>query len=379
MNRIYLDFAAATPLDDDVFDAMKPFFAEKFHNPSALYSGARESRVSLERARSDVARYIGARPSEIIFTAGGSESTNLAIHGVMRKHPEANLVISSVEHDAVRVPAQKYSCTQILVDTKGVLGTKNLTDSIDDKTVLVSIMLANNEIGTIQPVSQVVSIVKEIRNSRKKRGIKTPLYVHTDACQAPLYLDCHVSRLGVDLMTLNGGKIHGPKQSGILYVRAGIELEPLVYGGGQEFSLRSGTENVAFAVGFAKSLKNALSGRHERVQRVTGLRDYLMAELESRFGAIVTGHKTHRIANNVHVIFPGHDNERILFALDEMGVDVASGSACSASKETSSHVLRSVGISKEDTRASVRFSLGKTTTKEEIDQTLQKLSDALNA
>lgn len=379
MNRIYLDFAAATPVDDDVFEAMKPFFIDNFYNPSALYTGARESHTSLEQARSEVARCIGARSSEIVFTAGGSESTNLAIHGVMRKHPATHLVISAIEHDAVRIPAQKYNYTQAPVNDKGIVDTQALKGLIHDKTVLLSVMLVNNEIGTIQPVAQVVSVVKEIRNSRKKRGIKTPLYVHTDACQAPLYLDCHVSRLGVDLMTLNGGKIHGPKQSGILYVRAGIELEPLVYGGGQEFSLRSGTENVAFAVGFAKSLKNALSGRHERVQRVTGLRDYLMAELESRFGAIVTGHKTHRIANNVHVIFPGHDNERILFALDEMGVDVASGSACSASKETSSHVLQSVGISKDDTRASVRFSLGKTTTKEEIDQTLQKLSDALNA
>lgn len=379
MRRVYLDFAAATPVDDAVMRAMLPFFKDEFYNPSALYSGARQARESFEAARSQVAQTIGARPAEIVFTAGGTESTNLAIHGIMRRYPGARILVSAIEHEAVLRPAEQHAHTQLPVTDLGIVNVDKTRRLIDDSTVLVSVMYANNEIGTVQPLSDLVHILQEVRADRKKRGVDLPIYLHTDACQAPLYLDIHVARLGVDLMSLNGGKIHGPKQSGILYTRAGIALDSLISGGGQEWGLRQGTENVPFAVGFATALERAVSGRKERVIKVSTLRDKLIEGLEARFTAEITGHRIHRIANNVHTVFPGTDNERVLYALDESGIDAATGSACSASKDTPSHVLLALGKTEEQARASLRFSLGKTTTEIEITRTLSILKKALKA
>lgn len=379
MNRIYLDYAAATPVNPKVMQAMTPYFSEIYHNPSALYAGAREAKNALEDARKRTARLMGAKPSEIIFTAGGTESTNLAIHGVMQSFPGAEIVVSAVEHDAVLKPAVNYKLNIASVDSNGRLDLGPLKAKITDKTVLISVMLANNEIGTIQPIKDVVNLVAEIRLERKAAKNSMPLYVHTDACQAPLYLDVHVAKLGVDLMTLNGGKIYGPKQSGILYVKTGVRIKPVITGGGQEWGYRSGTENVAFAAGFTRALELADRGRADRAKGMTKLREYFMNELETRFGAEITGHRTNRLAQNVHAIFPSIDNERVIFALDDAGVAVASGSACSASSDTPSHVLLAIGKSDEEARRSIRFSFGSTTTKEILDETLELLESALKA
>jgi cysteine desulfurase len=380
MQRIYLDYAAASPVDKRVLDEMLPYFTENFHNPSALYEGARHAKQSLDFARSKTAQLIGAKPSEIIFTAGGTESANLAIHGIMHnREATAHLVVSAIEHDAVMMPSVQYPHAIVSVDSKGLTDLRSLRNSCTDNTVLVSIMLANNEIGTVQPIREISGTIHKIRHDRKSRGVKTPIYLHVDACQAPLYLDINVSRLGVDLMTLNGGKIHGPKQSGILYVKAGVVLTPIIAGGGQEWGYRSGTENVAFAVGFSKALELADKGRQKRARDMTKLRDYFMKGLEDKLNAEITGHRTHRLANNVHVIIPGVDNERVLFALDDAGVDAAVGSACSASKDVSSHVLLALGKSDDEARASLRFSLGKSTTEEILDQVLEVLSVAVRA
>lgn len=380
MRRVYLDNAAATPVDKRVLASMTPFFSDMFYNPSALYQGARQVKTALNEARATVARCIGSKPSEIIFTAGGTESVNLAIHGVMKRFTSPkNVLISAVEHDAVYEPATTYSHTVIPVQSDGRVDIEKLDHAIDDATVLISVMLVNSEIGTIQPIQSISSQIAEVRKKRRKNSITTPLYFHVDACQAPLYIDVDVNRLGVDLLTLNGGKMYGPKQSGILYVRAGIELYPLLLGGGQEFGVRSGTENVAFAAGFAKALVLANKGRKERVSTVTALRDYFIKEIESRYTAVCNGSKNHRIANNVHVTFPDADNERILFALDEMGIDAAAGSACSASKEEPSRVLKAIGKTDTEAKSSIRFTLGVATTKEEIDYTLTMLKNALKA
>ncbi len=379
MTRVYLDNAAATPVDKRVLDSMLPFFTDKFHNPSALYKGARDAKLALDDARNSVAKSIGAKPSEIIFTAGGTESDNLAISGVMKVVEDAELLISAVEHDAVFEPSKRFNSKQIVVDQKGVLDLTSLKSLITDKTVLVSVMLVNNEIGTIQPLMEVVKIVEAERKQRQLNGNKNPIYVHSDACQAPLYLDVNVGRLGVDLMTLNGGKIHGPKQSGILYVKAGTKLLPEVLGGGQEFGYRSGTENIAFAVGFSKALELASKGRNDRVKKVTEVREYFIDSLVKNLGAELNGSKKMRIANNVNVSFEGLDNERALFSLDELGVDAAAGSACSASKDVSSRVLSSIGKSDIEARSSLRFSIGVDTTKEDIDFTLKQLETALRA
>ncbi|HMT18987.1 MAG TPA: cysteine desulfurase family protein [Candidatus Saccharibacteria bacterium] len=377
---VYLDYAAATPMSDGVLKAMAPFAQSIFYNPSALYSGARDAKSALEQARARVARTIGARPSEIIFTAGGTESANLAIHGVMSAFPEGELVVSAIEHDAVLKPAQARNARIIGVDAAGRVQLEALKQAITDSTVLISIMYANNEVGTVQPIDEVVALVAEERARRRVSGNTMPLYVHTDACQAPLYLDINIARLGVDLMTLNGGKLFGPKQSGILFHKTGVRIEPHIRGGGQEYGLRSGTENVGACVGFAQALSDAVEQRAEAVAKVRKLADMLRTSLETvDKTCIFNGHPRLRLPNTVHVTFPGHDNERMLFSLDDQGVFAAAGSACSASNDEPSHVLRAMGVSDEDARASLRFSMSSRTTEQEIKRAVKSLAIALKA
>ncbi len=379
MDYIYLDYAAATPVDDTVKQAMEPFYREVFFNPSATYEGARAVKRALEDARSVVSSSIGARPSEITFTAGGTESANMAISGVMNQFPHAKLLMSAIEHDAVIKPAERFNVGVIPVDKTGLVSVDTLATLVSDDVVLISVMLANNEVGTIQPIKEIVDYAHIIKRDRKSRGLDLPLYIHTDACQAPLYLDVDVSRLGVDLMTLNGGKIYGPKQSGILYHRASVSLQPIILGGGQESGLRSGTENVAQSIGFANALQLAMSRRVHSVKAVSELSNYFISELEQQFGAVVNGHRKKRLPNNVHVTIAGCDNERVLFSLDDQGVWAAAGSACQASKDEPSHVLRAMGITAEDAQSSLRFTLGRQTTRGEIDRALEALVIALSA
>jgi cysteine desulfurase len=379
MKPVYLDYSAGTPLDPRVLTAMTPFFSENFYNPSALYLGARQAKTALETARASVSSIIGARPSEIIFTAGGTESANLAVKGVMEKYPDSELIISAVEHDAVLKPAGMYDYKLAPVSDKGLVDLKVLEKLITDKTVLVSVMYANNEVGTVQPIREISQIVSDARKDRKVRHIDTPLYLHTDACQAPQYLEINIARLGVDLMTLNGGKIYGPKQSGILYARAGVLLKPQILGGGQENGYRSGTENISGSVGFAKALELIMRNKQDSSRKTAELAKYFASDLEVRFGAIINGHQKLRLPNNVHVTFKGADNERMLFSLDVQGIYASVGSACSASSDEPSHVLKAMGISDEYARSSLRFSLGRETTRDEIDRTLSAIEVAIKA
>ena len=378
---IYLDHAAATPMDEDVLAAMQPFFAEQFYNPSATYLPARAVRAALDDARSKVAYWLGVRPSEIIFTAGGTEANNLVIQGVLRKNPNCSVTISSIEHDSVLAPAQKYNCSVALVTEQGRVDLDDLRQKITDETVLVSVMYANNEVGTVQPIRLVAQMVSEIRSARQKAGNATPLYLHTDACQAANYLDLHVSRLGVDMMTLNGGKIYGPKQSGVLYVASHVQIEPLIYGGGQERGLRSGTENVASAVGFAAALDAAQTMRHEEAKRLIKIQNYAYQQIAEKLpAAVVNGSIKQRLPNNLHITLPGQDNERMLLQLEQAGIIAAAGSACSASSEEPSHVLRAMGLSDADAQSSLRFTMGRSTTQEDIDtlvDVLAKFSDTI--
>lgn len=374
IDPLYFDYAAATPVADRVLEQMRRFEQDVFYNPSALYTPARVATAALDEARQLVAESIGARSSEVIFTAGGSESTNLAVSGVMRQYPDGNIVVSAIEHDAVLEPARQYDCRQLGVDESGRIIIDQLDQLVDKNTVLISIMLVNNEIGVVQDISRAVEWVASQRRLRAEQGNTTPLLLHTDACQAPLYIDVNVHRHGVDLMTLNGGKMYGPKQSGLLYVRAGVVLAPQIRGGGQEFGLRSGTENVAQAVGFAHALQAAQEQRKDRAQTIAGLRDDLMNRLEEMNGVSVNGSRKHRIANNVHITLTGSDNERMIFALDEKGIMVAAGSACSASKETPSHVLRAIGKTDQQAQSSLRLSLGDGTTKASIKTLVENIS-----
>ena len=377
---IYLDYAAATPVDERVLAAMRPYFEAEFYNPSAQYRAARGAGAALETARDKVAHWLGAKSSEVIFTAGGTEANNLAIHGVMRRFPGANLIISAIEHESVLAPAARYDHREVVVTPDGRVDLKDLRIKIDDQTVLVSIMYANNEIGTVQPIHEIGQIITEIRRQRLADGNDLPLYFHADAAQAANYLDLHVARLGVDLLTLNGGKIYGPKQSGCLYVKAGVELTPLIDGGGQERGLRSGTENVAAAVGFAEAVNIAQKMRREETARLQTLQKQFINGVEKGLpDAIINGSLKFRLPNNVHLTLPGQDNERLLIELDEAGIMAAAGSACSASSEESSHVLHALGLDDAAARASLRFTMGRSTTSEMIDKTTKAISQLAKA
>lgn len=371
---IYLDHAAATPVDVRVLAAMQPFYTEQFYNPSAGYLAAREVSKKLAEARAQVAQWLGARPSEIIFTAGGTEANNLAIHGIMRQFPDANVVVSAIEHESVLVPAHEYNCSEAGVLADGTIDLTKLEKTVTDQTVLVSIMYANNEIGTIEPVSDIARLLRAIREERRKSGNSLPLYFHTDACQAANYLDLQTARLGVDLMTLNGGKIYGPKQSGVLFVGSQLRLQPLVLGGGQERAIRSGTENVVQNIGLATALDLVQQNRQAESKRLQALQQQFITLLRQKIPASsINGSRKKRLPNNVHVTIPGIDNERVLMQLDEAGIMAAAGSACSASDEEPSHVLRAVGLSDEQAQASIRFTLGQPTTLDEIERTVQAL------
>lgn len=376
---IYLDYAAATPLDPVVLKAMKPYFTDNFYNPSAAYLAAKSVASEVKKARESVAFWLGAKPPEIVFTAGGTEANNLAITGIMDQYPDGNVVVSAIEHESILEPAKKYNYKEVKVTKNGIVDVDYLETIIDDKTVLVSVMHANNEIGTIQPIKEIATFLQNIRKTRTNRGDNRPIYLHTDACQAGNYLDLHASRLGVDMMTLNGGKIYGPKQSGALYVRTGVVLSPQILGGGQERGLRSGTENVAGIVGFAKALEIAQKKRPTEAKRLTELRDDFINQLIKSFpDATINGSTKKRLPNNISVTFPGVDNERLMMQLDEAEIMCAVGSACSASNDEPSHVLKAIGLSATQAQSTLRFSLGRTTTKKDVDIVIQSLKENLN-
>ena len=377
---IYLDYAATTPVDPAVRQAMEPYLTDNFYNPSATYQPALRVRKVLEAARTQVAYWLGAKSSEVVFTAGGTESINLAIHGVMRKHPDGNVVISAIEHKAVLAPAQRHDCRIAAVQPDGRIDLNDLRSKIDDNTVLVSIGYANNEIGTVQPIAQIGRMVQEIRAERRAGGNDAPLYMHTDACQAPNYLDLHVARLRVDLLTLDGSKLYGPKQTGCLYVRAGVVLEPLIEGGNQEFGARAGTENVAGDIGFAVALDKAQSMRSEETARLKKLQAECIRQLEKTLPDVrINGSQKFRLPANIHVTIPGQDNERLLLMLDEAGILAGAGSACNASSEESSHVLHALGLDDAAAHASLRFTMGRTTSASDIKTTVRVLARSIQS
>jgi len=377
-NPIYLDYAAATPMDPQVVKTMRPYFSEKFYNPSATYLAGRAIHGELNSARATIARWLGVRPAEVYFTAGATEANNLAISGIMRRFPDSEVLVSPIEHLSVLVPATQFTCKKIAVTAEGIINLEDLRKKINGNTVLVSVMLVNNELGTIQPIREVAKIIGSIRQERLKSGSKHPIYLHTDAAQATNYMDLHAARLGVDLLSINGGKIYGPKQTGALYVKAGINILPIILGGGQERNLRSGTENVAGFIGLAKAMDIAQKSREKESNRLNSLLKLLILELKKNVPDIqVNGSDKHQAPHIAHVTFPGTDNERLMMELDENGVQVAVGSACSAAKTEPSHVLAAIGITDELARASLRISLGRQTKAKDITATIKLLKRLL--
>ena len=354
---------------------MQSYLSEYFYNPSATYLASRSVRQTLEKARASIAGILGARPAEVIFTSGATEANNLAVAGVARQFPKSELLVSAIEHDSVLAPASEFNAKQIPVTPHGIVDVAKLAKLISKKTSLVSVMLVNNELGTIQPIRQIAELVKNERAKRLNTGNKLPIYLHTDATQATNWLDIHVARLGVDLMTLNGGKIYGAKQTGLLFVRAGVLLKPLIVGGGQEWGLRSGTENVAGAIGLAKALEMAQANKAENAIQKADIRKLFVEQLHKNIPqAIVNGSAKNIAPHILSVTFPNTDNERLMMQLDEAGVQVAVGSACSASSDEPSHVLKAIGLSDKDAQSTLRFSFGRSTQAEDIEWVIKLLT-----
>lgn len=375
----YFDHAAATPISAGALSAMQPYLTEQFANPSSLYSAARAARAAVETARRRVADILGAKSTEIVFTSGGTEGDNLAIQGVLRAHPGASWVTSAIEHDAVLSNAAHlgsfgHAVKVVPVAPVGLVSPAAIAGAVADDTVLVSIMYANNEIGTVQPIADIAKRIARIRSDRQKRGINLPLFLHTDAVQAPSYLSLHVDRLGIDLLSLSGSKIYGPKGTGILYIRHGTKIEPLAYGGGQERDRRSGTENVAGIVGFSEALAQAAAGRDGEVRRLTLLRDRFISQLPKILPeAVLNGDPARRLPNNVNITIPEAEGEGMVLYLDNQGIMASTGSACTTGSLDPSHVLLALGRTPGEANSSLRLTMGRATDESAIDAVLRAL------
>lgn len=351
---IYLDHAAATPVDSKVLAAMQPFFSEMFFNPSAPYAPAVAVRREYEAAKQTIARAIGTKADDLVMTAGATESINLAFASI-----SGHVVTATIEHHAVLAAASRLDATFVTPDDKGIVSAQKIKDAITPHTQLVSIALANNELGTIQPLRDIAEVVKQERERRLAAGDHTPIYLHSDASQGVGQLDVNVARLGIDMLTLNAAKVYGPKQVGLLWAAPSVVLAPTIVGGGQERGLRSGTENVAGVIGFAKAMELASAHRKFESDRLNALRNSLQNALVEAFpDAVVSGNQKHRLAGHLHISFPHLDAERVLFSLEMRGVLVATGSACAANKGTRSHVLTAIGLAPEIADGSLRLTLG---------------------
>lgn len=370
---IYLDHAAATPMDDRVLAAMQPYFSDHFYNPSSPYAPAIAVRREYEEAKHTIATILGAKPDELVMTAGATESINLAFGAVTGR-----AVVIATEHHAVLAAARRQDHTIVPVDEHGLVSLGLIEETIRPDTQIVSIALANNELGTVQPLRDIAAVIQREREKRLAAGNDTPIYFHSDASQGAGQIDVTVARLGVDMLTLNAGKMYGPKQVGLLWAASHVRLTPSIVGGGQERGLRSGTENVAGVIGFAKAF--ALVDRHRKteVERLRGLRDDLQARLSERFSdAVVSGYQKKRLAGHLHISFPGIDAERLVFALESRGVMVATGSACAANKGTRSHVLTAIGLDPSVADGSLRLTFGHLSTEENTKRAADILIDVI--
>ena len=372
---VYLDNNATTPVDRRVYEAMSPYLFEKFGNPSTLYSIGAEARAAVEEARKKVADLVGAKPDEIVFTGCGSESDNMALKGVAFAQMERgkHVIVSSIEHHAVLNTAAYlekigFEVTYLPVDRYGMVDPDDLRQAIRTDTILVSIMLANNEIGTIQPIKELCLVSHE-------RGV----LFHTDAVQAAGKLRIDVEELGVDLLSLSAHKIYGPKGVGALYIRKGTKVHPLIHGGHQERGRRAGTENVAGIVGFGKAAEIALQEMEEEAVRIAGLRDRLEGGILERIeDVLINGHPEKRLPNTTNISFRYIEGEAIILKLASHGIFASTGSACSSDTLEPSHVLMAIGLSPEVGHGSVRFSLGKFNTADDVDRTLEVLPEVVS-
>lgn len=370
MKRIYLDNAATTPTDERVLEAMLPFFSEMYGNPSSLHAFGQEAKYAIEEARYIAAQFIGAWQEEIVFTSGGTESNNTAIKGVAyaRRDKGNHIITSKIEHHAVLEPChflekQGFEVTYIPVDQFGLVDPADVKKAITGKTILISVMHANNEIGTIEPIAEIGKIARD-------KGI----YFHTDAVQTFGHVPVDVSELSVDLFSASGHKLYGPKGVGILYVRKGVRILPFMHGGDQEQGRRASTHNVPGIVGFGKAVELAREEMAKEMEQLTMLRDKMIKGILTGIEyARLNGHPKERLPNNVNVSISYAEGESMLLNLDMEGIACSTGSACTSSSLEPSHVLAATGLSHELAHGSLRFTLGRLTSEEDIDYTLTRL------
>jgi len=373
MAKIYLDYAATTPVDPKVRQAMLSHLRRDFGNPSSIHGFGQKALEAIDRAREKTAVFLGCETSEIIFTGSATEANNLALFGLLKSSD--HLITSRIEHPSVlescrELEKRGIDLTYLPVSKDGLVSVSDIEKAIKSNTALVSVMYANNEIGTIQPVAEIGQLLKNKNRQRKNR-----IYLHTDAVQAANYLDCHVNKLSVDLLTLSSHKIYGPKGVGALYLRGGTNVFPLIYGGGQEFGLRSGTQNVAGIVGMGKALEE-IDNPKSKIQniKIRQWRDKLIKIiLKAVPDSWLNGSATQRLPNNINISFRGAEGEAMVVALDQKGIAVSTGSACSAKSLKPSHVLLAIGLSPEKAHGSLRITLGKYTTQQEIEKVLRVL------
>ena len=369
--RIYLDHAATTPLRPEVRAAMEPYLsADGFGNPSSLHADGQRAKRALDAARDTLACALGAQFSEITFTSGGTEADNAALVGVMLARGRgSHLITTQIEHEAVIETARfleklGFSVTYLPVDEQGRVAPRSVADALTDRTALVSVMHANNEVGTVQPLREIADLVHAHE-----------AYLHADAVQTFSQLPVNVHDLGVDLLSVSAHKIYGPKGVGALYVRSGIPIEPLLHGGGQERERRAGTENVPAIAGLGEAVRLLLPEREAVAARLTLLRDTFLAALRQRIPSMVlNGHPAERLPNNINLSFPGLDAETLLLTLDRAGISASSGSACTSGSIEPSHVLTAMGLPDDRVNSAIRLTLGRDTTRAEVDRAVDILA-----
>ncbi len=378
MPDVYLDNAATTALDPRVLEVMLPYLQDKFGNPSSFHSRGKVATDALREARASIASILCVRPDEILFTSGGTESDNLAILGYARMNKQfgTHIITTSFEHHAVleaciRLEKKEgFRVTYLAPDREGMIEPKQIEDALTEDTILVSVMYANNEVGTIQPIAEIGNVIAKYRQEKNLPH----LMFHTDACQATAYLEMNIEKLHVDMLSLNGPKIYGPKGTGLLYVKRGIKLEPLMFGGAQEKGIRPGTEDVAGIIGFAKALELVQKERIAETARLIPLRDKLIDGILSTIKRTrLNGSRSNRLPNNVNVSFIDIEGEALLLYLDASGIYASTGSACTSASLDPSHVILALGFPYEVAHGSMRFSLGHDTTDEDIDYVLKTL------
>ena len=374
MKRIYLDYAATTPMRSEVLEEMQPYLTEAFGNPSSIYSYGHEARAGIDKARTAVASLLGAREEEIVFTGGGTEADNFAIKGVgfANRSKGNHIITSSIEHHAVLetcqfMETQGFTVTYLPVNEYGMLNPDDVKKAITPETILITIMHANNEIGTIQPISEIGKIAHE-----------AGVYFHTDAVQTAGHISSDVNELNVDMLSTSAHKLYGPKGVGALYIRKGTRIVPLIHGGEQENNRRASTENVAGIVGFGKAAELAKIELEEESARITSMRERLIDNLVTKVEEIqLNGHPTLRLPNNINLTIAYTEGESIVLNLDLKGICVSTGSACTSSSLEPSHVLVAIGLPQEIAYSSFRMTLGKWNTEEDIDRVIQVLPEII--